>query len=69
MLYIPPGVAHGYQTLTDDAEVVYTVSAPYSPPHQGGVRWNDPAFGITWPMATPTAMNDRDRTYPDFSVR
>lgn len=64
MLCIAPGCAHGYQTLEDDTEVFYFVSAPYSPPHQRGVRWNDPAFGITWPM-TPTSINERDATYPD----
>lgn len=66
MLYIPPGFAHGYQTLEDDAEVSYFVSAPYSPPHQRGARWNDPAFGIDWPLGAPTAINERDASYPDF---
>jgi dTDP-4-dehydrorhamnose 3,5-epimerase len=66
MLYIPRGFAHGYQTLTDAAEVMYFVSAPYSPPHQRGVRWNDPAFGIDWPQE-PTAIHERDATFPDFS--
>ena len=65
-LYIPIGMAHGYQTLTDDAEVMYFVSADYSPPHQRGVRWNDPAFGIEWPLGEPAMINERDRTYPDF---
>ena len=66
MLYVPRGCAHGYQTLTDDAEIYYFVSAPYSPPHQRGVRWNDPAFGIEWPIPTPAAINARDAGYPDF---
>ena len=66
-LLIPIGLAHGYQTLTDDAEVMYFMSSDYSPPHQRGVRWNDPAFGIEWPLGEPTMINDRDRTYPDFS--
>jgi dTDP-4-dehydrorhamnose 3,5-epimerase len=65
-LYVPSGFAHGYQTLTDDAEVMYVVSAPYSPPHQAGARWNDPAFGIEWPLGTPTLIHWRDTTYPDF---
>ena len=66
IMYVPQGCAHGYQTLVDDTEVFYFVSAPYSPPHQRGVRWNDPAFGITWPMGAPTSIHDRDASYPDF---
>jgi dTDP-4-dehydrorhamnose 3,5-epimerase len=65
-MYIPPGCAHGYQTLADDTEVFYFVSAAYSPPHQRGVRWNDPAFGVQWPLGDPTAIHERDATYPDF---
>jgi dTDP-4-dehydrorhamnose 3,5-epimerase len=66
MMYVPPGCAHGYQTLADDTEVFYFVSAAYSPPHQRGVRWNDAAFGIQWPLGAPTTINERDATYPDF---
>jgi dTDP-4-dehydrorhamnose 3,5-epimerase len=67
-LYIPAGCAHGYQTLVDDAEMLYFVSTAYAPDHQAGVRWNDPAFGIAWPVAQ-TMINERDRTYPDFAAR
>jgi dTDP-4-dehydrorhamnose 3,5-epimerase len=66
-VYIPPGVAHGYQTLTDDATVIYSVSAPYSPPHQRGVRWNDPAFAIAWPLGAPASISARDAAFPDFA--
>ncbi len=66
MLYVPRGFAHGYQTLSDDAEVLYFVSAPYSPAHQQGIRWNDPAIGIDWPLGPPTVISDRDRQFPDF---
>jgi dTDP-4-dehydrorhamnose 3,5-epimerase len=66
MLYLPKGFAHGYQTLSDHAEVFYFVSAPYSPEHQRGARWNDPAFAITWPLGTPAVIHERDATYPDF---
>jgi len=66
-LYIPEGVAHGFQTLVDDTEVLYTVSAAYSPSHADGVRWNDPAFGIQWPPAEHRTMHPRDRDYPDFA--
>ena len=65
ILYVPAGCAHGYQTLEDDTEVFYFVSAPYSPPHQRGARWNDPAFGIEWPLGPPTSIHERDATYPD----
>jgi dTDP-4-dehydrorhamnose 3,5-epimerase len=66
MLYVPRGFAHGYQTLSDDSDVFYSVSAPYSRAHQEGVRWDDPAFGIEWPLGPPAAINDRDARYPDF---
>jgi dTDP-4-dehydrorhamnose 3,5-epimerase len=65
-LYIPKGFAHGYQTLTGHTEVHYMVSADYSPAHQAGVRYNDPAFGITWPLGAPTMIHERDAGYPDF---
>jgi dTDP-4-dehydrorhamnose 3,5-epimerase len=65
-LYVPAGCAHGYQTLVDDADVLYFTAARYAPTHQGGVRWDDPAFRMEWPLGPPTLINDRDRTYPDF---
>ena len=64
-LYIPAGLAHGFLTLTDDAEVFYQMSVPFHPGAARGVRWNDPAFGIEWP-AEPRILSDRDRDYPDF---
>lgn len=68
MLYIPDGFAHGYQTLVDDASVFYFASAPWSPAHERGVRWDDPAFGIDWPIGAPAAIHPRDAGYPDFAV-
>ena len=65
-MYVPRGCAHGYQTLEADTEVTYLVSAKYSPPHQRGVRWNDPAFGIEWPLGAPARISDRDAGFPDF---
>jgi dTDP-4-dehydrorhamnose 3,5-epimerase len=65
MLYIPEGCAHGFQTLEDNAEVFYQMSEFYSPGHARGVKWNDPAFGIAWPIADPIIL-ERDRTFPDF---
>ena len=65
MLFVPEGVAHGFQTLVDDTEVFYQISEFYSPEHSRGVRWDDPAFGIAWPQDERT-MSERDRRYPDF---
>jgi dTDP-4-dehydrorhamnose 3,5-epimerase len=63
MLYVPEGFAHGYQTLTDNAEIFYQVSEYYHPECAGGVRWNDPAFDIRWPLPV-TVINERDANYP-----
>ena len=65
MLYVPRGFAHGFLTLTDNIEVTYLVSAFYAPDAESGVRWNDPAFAITWPFA-PTILSPRDAAWPDF---
>lgn len=65
--YIPAGVAHGFQTLTDDAEVTYHISEFYAADAGRGVRWDDPAFAISWPDAPARIMSERDRTYPDFT--
>lgn len=67
MLYIPEGFAHGYQTLEDESEIFYQLSDGYAPSSERGVRWNDPVFGINWPVTEGVIMNERDRTYPDFS--
>ena len=64
-LYIPEGLAHGFVTLTDDAELLYLMSEFYHPECARGVRWDDPAFRIEWPVANPH-MSERDRTYPLF---
>jgi dTDP-4-dehydrorhamnose 3,5-epimerase len=65
MLYVPKGCAHGYITLTDHAEVAYQVSEYYAPESERGVRWDDPAFGIRWPIQ-PMVISDKDRSHPDF---
>jgi len=67
MLYVPPGFAHGFQTMTDNAEVFYQMSQLYSPEHARGVRWNDPVFGIQWPDDKRIII-DRDLNYPDFTL-
>ena len=65
-LYVPTGFAHGFQALTDDVELFYQMSEYYVADAGAGVRWNDRAFGIAWPIDDPF-MNDRDRNYPDFA--
>jgi dTDP-4-dehydrorhamnose 3,5-epimerase len=64
-MYIPPGVAHGFQTLVDDTEIFYHMSDYFDPAHARGVRWDDPAFGIKWP-ADERTINTRDATYAEF---
>jgi dTDP-4-dehydrorhamnose 3,5-epimerase len=66
-LFIPPGFAHGFITLSDDAEVYYMISVPHAPEFARGFRWNDPAFAIQWPMA-PTVISPRDAGYPLLDV-
>jgi dTDP-4-dehydrorhamnose 3,5-epimerase len=69
MLYVPEGFAHGYQTLVDATETFYHVSARYAPHAEGGVRWNDPAFGIEWPDPDRPLMSEKDRAWPDYRPR
>jgi dTDP-4-dehydrorhamnose 3,5-epimerase len=63
MLYVPEGFAHGFQTLEDDTEVFYQVSAYYHQESARGVRWDDLAFGIDWPLPV-RVVSDRDRSHP-----
>jgi dTDP-4-dehydrorhamnose 3,5-epimerase len=65
MLYIPEGFAHGFLTLADDTEVFYQMSEFYSAEHARGVRWDDPAFNIEWPLDI-VVMAGKDRNFPDF---
>jgi dTDP-4-dehydrorhamnose 3,5-epimerase len=65
MLYVPEGVAHGFQTLTDGAEVIYQISESYWPECAQGARWDDPLFGIEWPIPKPI-LSRRDRAFPDY---
>ena len=68
MLYIPVGMAHGFQTLQAQSEVHYQMSHPYLPDQARGVRFDDPAFGIPWPLPDPI-VSERDRSFPDFERR
>ncbi|WP_298432890.1 dTDP-4-dehydrorhamnose 3,5-epimerase family protein [uncultured Jannaschia sp.] len=65
-VYVPPGVAHGFQTLTPDVELQYLHSARYAPDHEGGVDALDPALGLDWPLP-PAMRSDRDRNLPPLA--
>jgi dTDP-4-dehydrorhamnose 3,5-epimerase len=67
MLYIPEGLAHGFQTLRDETEVFYQISEFYSVECASGVRWNDPAFCIKWPIANPI-ISARDQNLSEFAA-
>jgi dTDP-4-dehydrorhamnose 3,5-epimerase len=62
-LYVPPGIAHGFQTLADDTEVLYQMSVPHHPESARGLRFDDPALAIAWPLA-PVCISERDRNFP-----
>ena len=65
-LYVPPGFAHGFQTLEDGSDVLYQITPSFRPGLGQGVRWNDPAFGIKWPIAS-AILSERDANYPDWT--
>ena len=65
MLYIPEGFAHGFQTLEDNSEVFYQISSQFVPGSAHGLRWNDEAINIKWPMPT-SVISLKDQTYPAF---
>jgi dTDP-4-dehydrorhamnose 3,5-epimerase len=65
-VFIPSGVAHGFQTLADDCEVLYLMTDVHVAELAAGVRWNDPAFGISWPIVADVGIAPRDAGYPDF---
>jgi len=68
MLYVPEGFAHGYQTLEDDTEVFYPTTEYYSPAAEREVRWDDPAFEITWPQGNTPLISDKDKSWSDYSL-
>jgi dTDP-4-dehydrorhamnose 3,5-epimerase len=67
-LFLPEGIAHGFLTLEPDTDMLYQMGRPYRPGFEEGVRWDDPAFGISWPYP-PAVMSARDAAYPDFAAR
>ncbi len=66
MLFVPEDFAHGFITLEDNTEVTYQVTQYYTPGAEGGIRWNDPAFNITWPIE-PVVVSGKDQAHPDFT--
>jgi dTDP-4-dehydrorhamnose 3,5-epimerase len=65
-LYIPFGVAHGFQTLEDQTEVFYQATQQYIPGAERGIRWNDPVFNMDWPIKENITITEKDSTWPDF---
>lgn len=65
MLFVPEGCAHGFQTLEDDSEVLYQVSAFYAPEAEAGARYDDPAFGVEWPLEV-SVISDKDTRWAPF---
>ncbi|HLO47422.1 MAG TPA: dTDP-4-dehydrorhamnose 3,5-epimerase [Kamptonema sp.] len=68
MLYIPEGMAHGFQTLVDNSEVFYQMSEFYHSNSATGLRWDDPIFGIVWPDSSQCVISEKDRNLPDFGL-
>jgi dTDP-4-dehydrorhamnose 3,5-epimerase len=66
-LYVPEGFGHGFLTLEDGCDVFYQMSQFFEPAASRGIRWDDPALGITWPEAV-RVISERDRSYPDFQL-
>jgi dTDP-4-dehydrorhamnose 3,5-epimerase len=64
-IFIPEGFAHGFQSLEDKTEVFYQISEFYKPSHSSGIRWNDPVFGIKWPLNNPI-ISGKDLVWNDF---
>jgi dTDP-4-dehydrorhamnose 3,5-epimerase len=62
-LFLPPFVAHGFQTLADNTEVLYQVSGLYEPSEEQGFRWDDPAFAIKWPLPV-SVISEKDASWP-----
>jgi len=67
MMFVPKGFAHGFLTLAEDTEVFYLATQCYSPEHERGVRWNDPCFGVQWPIE-PRVISEKDAKHPLFDL-
>ena len=64
MLWIPPGCAHGFLVLSETADVLYKATAHYAPQWDRGIRWDDPAIGVRWPLTGPPVLSGKDRAWP-----
>src|SRR5262249_19657669 len=69
MVYVPPGFAHGFQTLADHTELLYLMSEVYRPEQARGLRWDDPSLAIAWPPCRRRTVSARDQAFPDFALR
>ncbi len=67
MVYVPAECAHGYLTLEENSEVIYPVSQFYRPEAERGIRWNDPLFGIEWPLQGARTISAKDQAWPDYT--
>jgi dTDP-4-dehydrorhamnose 3,5-epimerase len=65
-IYIPIGCAHGFQTLVDDSELYYQISEFYHPASTRGIRWDDPGFGIEWPLREGPILSEKDKSYANY---
>ena len=69
ILYVPPGFAHGFQTLHDNTLIQYHIAGAYHPDAATGIRWDDPRLNIPWPSQPPAEISDRDRALPTLEER
>lgn len=67
MMYVPQGCAHGFITLQENTEIFYAVNAVYSPASERGIRYDDPHFGVRWPI-NPNAISEKDRSWRNFDL-
>lgn len=67
-LWVPPGFAHGFFVMSEEAEVTYKTTSYYAPEHERGLLWNDPLLNISWPEKTNVVLSDKDRNAPMFAV-
>ena len=67
-VYIPEGLAHGFQTLADDTELLYEIAPHHSPEHSRGIHWNDRHLRIDWPIAAPVVISQKDQQLPELAL-
>jgi dTDP-4-dehydrorhamnose 3,5-epimerase len=67
MVYIPDGLAHGFQTLVDNSTVLYQISSPFRPEAARGIRWDEPRVGVVWPLTDDLTISEKDRSWPAWT--